>query len=93
MGQLSHFVNYAPQGQDYSLKRYKGEYERNLAVLERWLEGHDYLLGEYSIADMQAFPWALLPNPCPLRLTDCPERSLARADQESTCGTRGHQPA
>ena len=62
-GQLSHFVNYAPQGQDYSLKRYKGEYERKLAVLERWLEGRDYLLGEYSIADMQAFPWAFIAKP------------------------------
>ena len=62
-GQLSHFVNYAPQGQDYSLKRYKGEYERNLAVLERWLEGREYLLGEYSIADMQAFPWAFIAKP------------------------------
>ena len=36
-GQLSHFKNYAPEGQDYGFKRYLGEYERNLAVLERRL--------------------------------------------------------
>ena len=43
-GQLSHFHNYAPEGQEYSLKRYRGETERNLAVLERRLEDRDYIL-------------------------------------------------
>ena len=59
-GQLSHFVNYAPKGQDYGLKRYSGEYERNLAVLENRLDHRDYILGEYSIADMISFPWILI---------------------------------
>ncbi|MGI9482306.1 MAG: glutathione S-transferase C-terminal domain-containing protein [Hyphomicrobiales bacterium] len=59
-GQLSHFVNYAPEGQDYSRERYAGEYDRNLAVLERRLAGRDYILGKYSIADMICFPWAFI---------------------------------
>ena len=58
-GQLSHFVNYAPDGQDYGLRRYTGEYERNLAVLENRLDDRDYILGDYSIADMISFPWVL----------------------------------
>ncbi len=62
-GQLSHFVNYAPEGQDYSKKRYLGEYERNLAVLERRLKGREHILAEYSIADMIAFPWAFIAKP------------------------------
>lgn len=62
-GQLSHFVNYAPDGQDYARKRYLGEYERNLAVLENRLAGRDYILGDYSIADMLAFPWAFIAKP------------------------------
>jgi GST-like protein len=62
-GQLSHFVNYAPEGQEYSKKRYAGEYDRNLAVLERRLTGRDYILGDYSIADMIAFPWAFIAKP------------------------------
>jgi GST-like protein len=62
-GQLSHFVNYAPEGQTYARDRYRGEYERCLAVLERWLEGREYLVGDYSIADMQAFPWAFIARP------------------------------
>lgn len=59
-GQLSHFVNYAPDGQDYGHKRYKGEHERNLAVLENRLANRDYILGEYSIVDMIAFPWVFI---------------------------------
>ncbi|GMG83473.1 glutathione S-transferase N-terminal domain-containing protein [Paralimibaculum aggregatum] len=62
-GQLSHFVNYAPDGQDYGRARYRGEYERTLAVLERRLEGREYILGDYSIADMIAFPWAFIAKP------------------------------
>ena len=71
-GQLSHFVNYAPKGEDYSYNRYKGEYERNLAVLEQRLEDRDYLVGDYSIADMQAFPWAFIAKPLTASLDDFP---------------------
>lgn len=60
-GQLSHFVNYAPDGHDYARNRYHGEYERNLAVLEKRLEGREFILGDdYTICDMIAFPWAFI---------------------------------
>lgn len=63
-GQLSHFRNYAPQDErEYGFKRYLGEYDRNLGVLETRLEGRDYMLGAYSIADMLAFPWAFIAKP------------------------------
>ena len=71
-GQLSHFHNYAPEGQEYALKRYMGEYERNLAVLENRLEGRDYILSEYSIADMLAFPWAFIAKPLGVSLDASP---------------------
>jgi GST-like protein len=60
-GQLSHFVNYAPGGPAehvYSHTRYRNEYDRLFAVMERSLETRAYLAGdEYSIADMAAWPW------------------------------------
>ncbi len=71
-GQLSHFVNYAPDGEDYSLKRYAGEYDRNLAVLENRLDGQDYILGDYSIVDMMAFPWAFIAKPLTASLEKFP---------------------
>lgn len=56
-GQASHFVNYAPQGNDYGRERYLKEYDRLLAVMNRRLMGTEFLAGDYSIADMAAFPW------------------------------------
>ncbi|MEJ2132782.1 MAG: glutathione S-transferase N-terminal domain-containing protein [Gammaproteobacteria bacterium] len=61
-GQLSHFVNYAPggpEGHDYSHTRYKNEYDRLVSVMERDLREKEYLAGEYSIADMAAWPWVV----------------------------------
>jgi len=72
-GQLSHFVNYAPEGQEYGLRRYRGEYERNLAVLENRLEDREYILGEYSIADMISFPWVFIAKSLGVSLADFPK--------------------
>jgi len=71
-GQLSHFVNYAPDGQDYGKKRYAGEYDRNLGVLERRLSDREYILGEYSIADIISFPWVLIAKPLGASLDNFP---------------------
>ena len=49
-GQLSHFVNYAEGEHPYSHQRYADEYNRCLGVLERRLDGREFILGEYSIA-------------------------------------------
>jgi GST-like protein len=56
-GQLSHFVNYAPEKLDYPLQRYRREYIRLLSVLNTQLEHAEFIAGEYSIADMAAWPW------------------------------------
>lgn len=60
-GQISHFVNYAPQeGNEYARDRYANEYNRCIGVLERRLEGRDFIVGDYSIADMASWPWIML---------------------------------
>ena len=59
-GQLSHFVNYAEGEHPYSHSRYADEYNRCLGVLETRLSDRDYILGEYSIADIAAWPWVLI---------------------------------
>ena len=71
-GQLSHFVNYAQGEHTYSHQRYANEYNRCLGVLERRLEGREYILGEYSIADMAAFPWVLISKPLGQSLDEFP---------------------
>jgi GST-like protein len=72
-GQLSHFVNYAPKGEDYSRQRYAREYDRCLGVLERRLEDRPYILGDdYSIADMICWPWVLIAKPLGQSLEELP---------------------
>ena len=81
-GQLSHFVNYAKSVQDgdhaYAHKRYAGEYNRCLGVLERRLEGQPYILDEYSIADMISWPWVLIAKPLGQSLDEFPNVSRWR---------------
>lgn len=56
-GQASHFLRYAPAGQDYATQRYANELNRLLTVLEKRLEKTPYIGGdEYSIADMAIWP-------------------------------------
>jgi len=63
-GQLSHFINYADGEHPYSKTRYANEYNRCLGVLERQLEGRQWLAGtEYSIADIASWPWVLIAKP------------------------------
>lgn len=79
-GQLSHFRNYAPEDdRAYGFKRYLGEYDRNLGVLESRLATRDYILGDYSIADMLAFPWAFIAKPLGASLDDFPRVAAWRA--------------
>lgn len=59
-GQASHFINYAPEGNDYSKSRYLNEYDRLLGVMNFQLGKTAYLAGDqYTIADMSCFPWIL----------------------------------
>ena len=60
-GQYSHFFNYAPKpGNEYSLERYTNEYNRCLGVLDRRLAEHEFIVDDYSIADMASWPWVLI---------------------------------
>jgi len=58
-GQLSHFVNYAKDPVPYAHERYANEYDRLLAVMDVRLRDRDFLAGDYSIADIAAFPWIM----------------------------------
>ncbi len=58
-GQLSHFVSYTQEPVPYAHERFSNEYDRLLAVMDIRLRDRDYLAGDYSIADMAAFPWVI----------------------------------
>ncbi len=71
-GQLSHFVNYAQGEHSYSHQRYLNEYHRCLGVLEHRLEDREYILADYSIADMICWPWVLIAKPLGQPLDEFP---------------------
>jgi len=56
-GQAHHFRQYAPEKIDYAFDRYTDEVNRLYGVMDIRLNDHDYLAGDYSIADMAAYPW------------------------------------
>lgn len=56
-GQAGHFRNYAPEKVQYGIDRYTNEVNRLYGVLDRQLEGHDFIAGSYSIADMASIGW------------------------------------
>ena len=62
-GQRNHFRNYAPsfvadqRHLAYGAARYTNEVERLYGVLNKQLDGRDFIAGDYSIADMITWPW------------------------------------
>ncbi|WP_025898757.1 glutathione S-transferase N-terminal domain-containing protein [Sneathiella glossodoripedis] len=56
-GQAHHFRLYAPEKIPYAIDRYVNECNRLYGVLNKQLEGRDYIAGEYSIADIACWPW------------------------------------
>ncbi len=56
-GQAHHFIHSAPEKVPYGIDRYSKETRRLYAVMNKRLEGNEYLAGEYSIADIATYPW------------------------------------
>ncbi|GHA35452.1 thiol:disulfide oxidoreductase [Devosia pacifica] len=58
LGQNHHFAIYAPEKIEYAINRYRDETHRLYGVLNKKLEGRDYITGEFSIADIACIGWA-----------------------------------
>jgi GSH-dependent disulfide-bond oxidoreductase len=57
-GQNHHFSQYAPEKIPYAIERYVKETNRLYGVLNRRLDGRDFIAGDaYSIADIACYPW------------------------------------
>jgi len=56
-GQNNHFSSYAPEKIPYAMDRYRNEVNRLYGVMNKRLANHQYLGGDYSIADMASYPW------------------------------------
>ncbi len=57
MGQASVFYRYAPKKIPYAIVRYQRESRRLMMILDERLAMREYLVDDYSIADIATFPW------------------------------------
>jgi GST-like protein len=72
LGQAHHFRLYAPEPMQYAIDRYTNESKRLYGVLDRRLGEHDYVAGEYSIADIAIMPWLRYPERQGVDIADYP---------------------
>jgi GSH-dependent disulfide-bond oxidoreductase len=56
-GQNHHFSQYAPEKIPYAIDRYVKETNRLYGVLNKRLSDRAFIAGDYSIADIAAYPW------------------------------------
>jgi GSH-dependent disulfide-bond oxidoreductase len=56
-GQNHHFGNNALEPIPYAIDRYVNETGRLYAVFDRQLRGRQYIVDDYSIADIACYPW------------------------------------
>jgi GST-like protein len=57
MGQANVFFRYAPEKIPFAIDRYHRECRRLFEVLNTQLAAHEYLAGDYSIADIANWSW------------------------------------
>ena len=62
IGQSGHFKLYHSEKIPYAIERYHSEMLRLYGVLNKRLEGREYICDEYSIADMACWPWVITYN-------------------------------
>ncbi|RZW07706.1 MAG: glutathione S-transferase [Rhodobacteraceae bacterium] len=57
LGQAHHFLRFNPGKAPYAEDRYGTEAKRLYGVLDRRLEGREFIADSYSIADIATWPW------------------------------------
>ena len=57
MGQANVFLRYFPEKIQPAIDRYQREVTRLFGVMDRQLAAHEYIAGDYSIADIALWPW------------------------------------
>ena len=57
MGQANVFFRYFPEKLQPAIDRYQNECRRLFEVLDHRLDGHEWLAGDYSIADIANWAW------------------------------------
>lgn len=92
-GNTKHFMFHATETVPYAVKRFNNETKRICSIIENQLGENNFLAGDYSIADIAAYPWIKeyerlgvaeeeIPNICAW-LTRISQRKATQAGWES----------
>ena len=57
LGQAHHFLKFNKGKSDYAEERYGKEAKRLYGVLDKRLAEHEYIVDDYSVADIATWPW------------------------------------
>ncbi len=57
LGQAHHYLHFNPGKAPYAEERFAAEVKRLYAVLNKRLEGREFIVDDYSIVDMACWPW------------------------------------
>ena len=71
-GQAHVFLHYAPEKIPYAIDRYTRETKRLYEILDNRLKDHEYLVDDYSIADIATWPWVRSHDKANISLDDMP---------------------
>ena len=72
MGQANVFYRYFPEKIQPAIDRYQGESRRLFRVLDTRLKDHEFLAGDYSIADIDNWAWVRTHNWSGVPIDDMP---------------------
>ncbi len=72
MGQANVFFRYFPEKIQPAIDRYQGECRRLFGVLDGHLREHEFLAGDYSIADIANWAWVRTHRWSGVEITDLP---------------------
>jgi GST-like protein len=71
-GQAGHFRAHAHERVPYAIARYTKEVARLFGVLDKRLDGREFIVGDYSIVDIACYPWVFPHEGLGQRLADFP---------------------
>ncbi len=73
LGRAHYFLKYNPGKAPFAEEWFSAEAKRLYGVLDRLLDGQDFMCGDYSIADMATFPWIARHEWQRINLNDFPD--------------------
>ena len=87
MGQANVYFRYSEEKYQPAIDRYQNEAKRLMTVLDRRLQDHEFLAGDYSIADIANWCWARTHAWSGVDVSDLPnlQRWLDLLDKRPAC--------